>query len=79
MRRLGIEDAARIAVGVGKGYLVRFHLDAGSVACRNAYVAAGILYIDDAVGWNGRVQDLLIEIVLGAAEHVEEVVVIAPT
>ena len=73
--RLGVEDFFGVGVRAGEGHLVGLHFDGGSVARGHAHVAARILDLDGGVGGNLRVQHLLVVVVLGQAEGVEEVVV----
>ncbi len=76
VRLFGVEDSLGFGVGVGEGDFVRLHLNRGGVAGGHADVAARILDLDDGVGRDLRVENLLILVVLGQAEEVEEVVVV---
>ena len=74
MSGLGVKDFLGVGVGVGEGHFVGGDFNVGAVAGGNADVAAGILDVDGGVGWNLRVEELLVVVVLGQAEGVEEVV-----
>ena len=76
VRLLGVEDLFCRFVGFGESDLMRLYLHVVAVACCDADIAARILDLDDSVGRNLRVEDLLICIVLGLPEEVEEVVVL---
>src|ERR1035438_10749626 len=54
---------------------MRLHLDGGYIAGGDADVSAGILNLDGGIGRNLCIQNLLVQIVLGQAKGVEEVVV----
>ena len=77
VRRLSIEDLLGVGVGVGVGHFVRLHLDGGAIARGDADVAARILDLDSGVGGNLLAEQLLVDVVLGQAEGVEEVIAVA--
>ena len=75
----GVKNLLRLAVGFGVGYLVGLDDDVGAVAASNADIAARVVDLKRAVGGQGGVEDLLVEVVLRAAEAGEEVsVMVAP-
>ena len=78
VRRFRGEDLGRFHVGVGVGHGMCLDLHRGGVAGRHAYVATRILNLDGGIGRDLRVKHLLVHVMLGPAEHVEEVVMRAP-
>ena len=76
VRLFGVEDFLGFGVGVGEGDFMRLHLNRGGVTRGHADVATRILDLDDGVGRDLRVENLLILVALGQAEEVEKVVVV---
>ena len=77
VRGLGVKDFFDRVIRVRIGDLVRLHLDGLPVGGGNAEVAARVVDVDHPVQGNLRIQDRLVEVVLGPAQRVPETVVVA--